>query len=111
MKAAFDLLKVLNWVDGIQLDEMPGTYIRDLCCLCDISRQSIYVLSPLRREMPEAFGIILLCKLEKGEKKTPEEPPRLHDTVILKDAESILDWLRRLDVEQTMLVSLAPGER
>ena len=67
VKAAFDLLKmVFNWVDGIQLDEMPGTYIRDLYCLCDISRQSTYVLSLLQREMPESFGIVLLCKTRKG---------------------------------------------
>ena len=41
----------------------------------------------------------------------PEEPPRLHDTAVLKDAESILDWLRRPDVEETTLGSLAQGER
>jgi hypothetical protein len=56
---------------GVRLDdhEVPGIYIRDLYCLCDITRLSTYALPPLQREMPESFDIVLLCKITKKREK------------------------------------------
>ena len=86
VKPAFDWVKAaFDWVGrvrlgegrvrlaggGVRLDdhEVPGIYIRDLYCLCDITRLSTYALPPLQREMPESFDIVLLCKITKKREK------------------------------------------